>query len=207
MATQAFTANEAIHYGWKTVTGRFWYFASIFLSLWVVQFLTSKIAGSFNESQEALITLVMLVSWILQIGLYLGAYSIALQTVAGKKPKYDELFSKFNASLMFRYFLTSLLVGVICTIGFFLLIIPGFIFGIRLGFFSYILLDKKLGPVESVKASWNLTKGHMKELITLMLFMIGINLLGFAAFGVGLLLTMPLSLLASTYAYHKLATK
>lgn len=205
--TPAFTANDAIKYGWKTTTGRFWFFAGVFLSVWAVQFFTSQLADSLKSDQEGLAGIIMLIAWVLQIGLSLGTYTIVLRTVTGHKPEYKELFSRFEPPLMLKYFVSSLLVGVIVLIGLLLLIIPGFIFAIRLGFFSYLMIDKKLGPVEAIKESWNMTKGHLKELSSLMLFLIGINILGFALFGIGLVLTVPLSMLASGYAYHKLAAK
>lgn len=205
--TPAFTANDAIKYGWKTTTGRFWFFAGVFVTVWGVQFFATQLVDSLKSDQEGLANLIMLISWVLQTGLSLGTYTIILRTVTGHKPEYKELFSKFEPMFLLKYFVSSLLVGIICLIGFLLLIIPGFIFAIRLGFFSYLMIDKKLGPVEAIKESWNLTKGHMKELASLLLFVIGINILGFALFFVGLIVTVPLSMLASGYVYHKLTAK
>jgi len=44
--------------------------------------------------------------------------------------------------------------------GLFALIIPGIIIGCRLIFVSYIIMDKKLDPIEAVELSWKLTRGH-----------------------------------------------
>lgn len=44
--------------------------------------------------------------------------------------------------------------------GLILLILPGFYFMIRFGFFSYAIVDRNLGPVEALRYSWDLTKGH-----------------------------------------------
>jgi uncharacterized membrane protein len=41
-----------------------------------------------------------------------------------------------------------------------MLIIPGIIIGCRLVFVSYIVMDKKLDPIEAVELSWKLTRGH-----------------------------------------------
>ena len=40
------------------------------------------------------------------------------------------------------------------------LIIPGIIIGCRLVFVSYLVMDKKLDPIEAVEQSWKLTRGH-----------------------------------------------
>lgn len=37
---------------------------------------------------------------------------------------------------------------------------PTIIIGCRLVFVSYIIMDKKLDPIEAVEMSWRLTRGH-----------------------------------------------
>jgi uncharacterized membrane protein len=49
--------------------------------------------------------------------------------------------------------------------GFILLIIPGIILSIRLGFFDYLIVDKNSRIVESLKKSWEITKGQYLEFV------------------------------------------
>jgi uncharacterized membrane protein len=56
--------------------------------------------------------------------------------------------------------LANLLVFALVIMGCFALIIPGIIIGCRLAFVSYIIMDKKLDPIEAVELSWKLTRGH-----------------------------------------------
>jgi uncharacterized membrane protein len=146
-------------------------------------------------------------SWFIETGMMLGLYTIVLRVIDGQKTKFDDLFSKFDVMLMLKYFAASFLVGLAVIGGLILLIIPGIIIALRLGFYSYLLVDKKLGPIEAFKTSWKMTKGHTKDLFLLGLCIIGINILGLLAFGVGLLVSAPVSSLAFAYAYRKLATK
>ena len=56
--------------------------------------------------------------------------------------------------------LANLLVFALIILGMFALIVPGIIIACRLAFVSYIVMDKKLDPIEAVELSWKLTKGH-----------------------------------------------
>lgn len=54
----------------------------------------------------------------------------------------------------------SILTAVIFTVSLVLLIVPFFFVLPRLALATYYLVDKKLGIIESLKASWDETKGH-----------------------------------------------
>ena len=56
--------------------------------------------------------------------------------------------------------LANLLVFALVILGMFALIVPGIIIACRLAFVSYIVMDKKLDPIEAVELSWKLTRGH-----------------------------------------------
>jgi uncharacterized membrane protein len=56
--------------------------------------------------------------------------------------------------------LANLLVFALVVLGCFALLIPGIIIGCRLAFVSYIVMDKKLDPIEAVEMSWRMTRGH-----------------------------------------------
>lgn len=206
-ATKSFTISEALQFGWETVKKRLVFFAGLTFILWLVDATTSRLSDYVGDNQAAILLIISLVSWGIQVGLSLGYNFIALKTVDGKSSQFSDLVAKFDGMLMLKYIGASLLTGLAVIIGLLLLVIPGIIVAIRLGFFPFVLLDKKLGPVDTLKETWKLTEGHVMDLGLLMLCLIGINLLGLVAFVVGVLVTAPISLLASAYAYRKLATK
>jgi uncharacterized membrane protein len=88
--------------------------------------------------------------------------------------------------------------------GFILLIIPGIFFALRLQFTCYLIVDKNLGPVEAVKTSWKITKGNAWNLFFLGILLGLINILGLLCLIVGLFVTVPLTMLATTFVYRKL---
>jgi hypothetical protein len=88
-----------------------------------------------------------------------GGDMIFVQAVRRVKPNFELLISGFWQNYLY-IILANLLVTALIVLGFFALIIPGIIIACRLVFVSYIVMDKKLDPIEAVELSWKLTRGH-----------------------------------------------
>jgi uncharacterized membrane protein len=88
-----------------------------------------------------------------------GGKMIFLQAVRRTKPDFEYLVRGFMENYL-HIVLANLLVVALVVLGFFALIVPGIIIACRLSFVSYIVMDRKLDPIEAVELSWKLTKGH-----------------------------------------------
>jgi uncharacterized membrane protein len=88
-----------------------------------------------------------------------GADFMFLQSVRRIKPDFETLIKGFTENYL-SIILANLLVIALVVLGFFALIIPGIIIACRLVFVPYIIMDKKLDPIEAVEQSWKLTRGH-----------------------------------------------
>jgi hypothetical protein len=88
-----------------------------------------------------------------------GGKMIFVQAVRKIKPDFEYLIKGFMENYL-SIILANLLVFALVVLGIFALIIPGIIIGCRLAFVSYIIMDKKLDPIEAVEMSWRLTRGH-----------------------------------------------
>lgn len=88
-----------------------------------------------------------------------GGSMIFVQAVRKIKPDFEYLIKGFMENYL-TIVLANLLVVALVILGCIALIIPGIIIGCRLAFVSYIIMDKKLDPIEAVELSWKLTKGH-----------------------------------------------
>jgi len=88
-----------------------------------------------------------------------GTNLIFVQAVRKIKPDFELLIKGFWTNYLYIV-LANLLVVALIVLGFFALIIPGIIIACRLVFVSYIVMDKKLDPIEAVELSWKLTRGY-----------------------------------------------
>jgi hypothetical protein len=88
-----------------------------------------------------------------------GGNIIFVRAVRRIKPDFDYLIKGFMENYL-DIILANLLVFALVILGLFALIIPGIIIGCRLVFVSYLIMDKKLDPIEAVELSWKLTRGH-----------------------------------------------
>ncbi|MDO9508306.1 MAG: hypothetical protein Q7I97_03010 [Thermovirgaceae bacterium] len=104
--------------------------------------------------------------------------------------------------LFIPYLLGSLLFSVIVAVGMVLLVAPGVYFAVKLQFMPYLIIDRGMEPVEALKGSFEMTRGFWLELFLFLLCIVGINFLGAIAFGLGLLVTIPVTFLAHAWVYR-----
>jgi hypothetical protein len=88
-----------------------------------------------------------------------GGNMIFVQAVRKSKIDFEYLVKGFMENYL-HIILANLLVFALVVLGCFALLIPGIIIGCRLAFVSYIVMDKKLDPIEAVELSWKMTRGH-----------------------------------------------
>jgi uncharacterized membrane protein len=115
-----------------------------------------------------------------------GGKMIFVQAVRKIKPEFELLIRGFWENYL-NIILANLLVFALVVLGFFALIIPGIIIACRLAFTAYIIMDKKLDPIEAVELSWKLTRGHGWRIFAMGLASFFIIIFGLCLFLVGVL--------------------
>lgn len=145
----------------------------------------------------------IIATMILQIGLI----ESSLALVRGKKVEFTDLYKNITLKKGLLYFVSSFIMAMVTVLGFILLIIPGVYLAIALMFTKYVAVDQQLGPIESVFASNKMVWGNWWKMFALVLILIVLNILGFFAFIIGLLLTIPVSMLVIADAYNQLESK
>lgn len=205
MNEKKFTISEALRFGWKTTLKNIRILVPVQLIVAFFYFLPN-VAEYIIGNEPTNITLSSAVfntvSWILQIIVGMGFTKMCLKIHDGDAVTYTDLISCTH--LFFKYFVASILYGLVCLAGFVLLIVPGFIWGIKFWFFTYAIVDQEMGPIRALKESSLITEGVKKELFVFSLAILGINILGILALFVGLLVAVPTSILATTYIYRRL---
>ncbi len=106
----------------------------------------------------------------------------------------------------FGYFAAAyLLAKIIIIAGCILLIVPGIIAAVALFPIKYLALEEDIRPIPALKKSLKLTKGHRWKILEVAFFAILLNILGAVCLIVGLLFTVPLTLIAFALVYRKLS--
>ncbi len=161
-------------------------------------------------------------------------WSFYLQSAKKPLPSYKEILAKWrDFQTIFRFLLAFLLQGIITfapvlagllvgvvlflatqsapVFALLLLFIVALvavsfaiILSLRLSFTLFFVIDKKYPPIKAVKNSFSLTKGELWFLFKFSAFALLINLLGFLALGVGVIISAIVTSLAWTYLYLKI---
>ncbi len=85
-----------------------------------------------------------------------------------------------------------------------LLFVPMVVLWLGWQFWQYFVVDEDMGAVDALTASWRLTMGSKVDLFVFAFVSFLINYAGLYPFGVGLLVTFPLTGLASMMVYDNL---
>jgi membrane-anchored glycerophosphoryl diester phosphodiesterase (GDPDase) len=83
-----------------------------------------------------------------------------------------------------KYLVLQILVGLLIGASLLLLIIPFFFVYPRLALAQYYLIDKKMGIMDAINASWNNTKGYSVKVWTVTLAQISMALLALTIIGI-----------------------
>jgi uncharacterized membrane protein len=202
--------SDCIRFGWETFKTRPWILIGAFLLTMIIPSIPGILFPGPEVVPDALPQppstpelLASLVSIVLSIFATLGATTFALRAhddIAGV-----QIGDLWNPQPFWRFLGAEVLLGIIVFFGFLLLIVPGIIAAVGLGFAPFLVIDRGKWPIEAIKESWRITTGHKWQLFLLGLAIVGINILGLLALVVGLLVSIPVSWLAITHAYRTLA--
>ena len=200
---QKFSKKEALAFGWEATTNNFVFFLGLIALFVAFSFSVSYIGDLFEQGGILLGSLVIFIIGI--IGgtiLEMGILLITLELYDRKKPYYKDIL--IPKQYLLRYLIAKIAYTLVIIAGFILLIIPGFIWGIKYSFVRYLIVDKGMSIKEAFAESSRITSGSKWNIFWLSLLMALINIVGVLALGVGLLLSIPVTIMAFTYAYRKL---
>lgn len=194
-----FSTKEALKFGWETTKKNFWFLTGLTLLCWVVGYLPQLLDSGHSNRGSWVITIAaaLLSAWV-----QLGSMRILLALVDGKQPSFALM--KMDIKSPIYYFVASILVGILVAAGLFLLVVPGIMVALAVGMYGYRIIDAKAGIVDSLKQSAAITKGHRWNLLGLGIVIFLLNMVGAMLALIGLLITMPVTMVAYAYVYRKL---
>lgn len=198
-----FKVGEVISQAWKYTKENIGFFIGYFVITFLVSFLFSFIATKLSDRGRDILSLLMhIAGWIVGIFIQMGFVKSALLITSGVKPGFNQLFA--NDKYFISYLVSNILYNLMVIIGLILLIIPGVYLAVRYLLFQYFILDKDMGPIESLEAASRASEGKRGFIFWLSCVLILLNIAGALLLGVGLLITIPITILSFAIVYRKL---
>ena len=195
----SFSIGEALRFGWDKTRAHSGLLFQAMLTLFAVQVasaIVQKVLGGTFLGLGA--TLALTVASVI---LGAGFMQILLKLAHGHAAHYADIIPR--ARVVWHFFCASFISGVIVVVGFIALIIPGIYLALRLSMVRFAVLDGA-GITDSLRQSGKETHGHKWHLLGFFLTLVGLNIIGFLALYIGLLITVPVSGLAWAHVYLKL---
>jgi len=163
-----------------------------------------------NALSLILITLVAAAVSVVSIGIlapvaFAGYTHSLLQLMRyNKEPKVQDVFSKMG--LFLPLFGFTLIVFVISLIGFTILVVPGIIFSLIVGYTCLymipLMVDKQYGIIEAIKKSTTMVSGsHMMDHIIVFILFFALTAIGGSSF-IGFILLQPFATLFLLSVYE-----
>ena len=203
-ASPELSVKAALAWAWGRFTRARWLFIGITLLLVAVNAVFAALAKSGIAAAGAQVG--QLVGTVLEGWLYLGFVGMLLAAHDGKPLALSQLFAQRGVTFV-SYIAGTLLYGLIVLGGFLLLVVPGIVWAIKFYYYPYAIVDEGRGPVAALRRSSELTSGQKLSLFWFFFALALINVAASFLLGVGLLVSVPVTLLAVVWSYRLLQAR
>lgn len=223
-----FSIRESLKFGWAHTKQHSGLLFKVLLVIFALQVLSAIITRVLEGTLIGV--LATMAVGIAGFAVGVGFTLITLRIAQGKHVEFKEIIPPFQT--LWNYFAANFLVGLIIfgsvlaivlgmglvsmllggTMALFplmtiiaggLALVAAGYFAVRFSMVRFLILDG-VGITDSLKRSTKLTKDHMWPLLRFLLVLILVNILGLIVFLVGILVTLPLTMIAYAHIYQKL---
>lgn len=204
-----FKIAEVFKTSWKAIKQNIWILTGLMVSYTIIALIINILLGpSISDTMNGItpspgeLSIYYGVAIIFSGLFNLGYIKNIFQALDGIEPQ----FSAYGAQAfkILKFIVGYILVVFICLIGLIFLVIPGIYLMLRLQFFMAFLVDENTGIIESLKKSWQITKGETLQLFLLMLVQMLVIIVGLLLFGIGIFVAYPVIYAMYCETYKKL---
>lgn len=201
---KTFSIKTSLKRGWELFT-KHW---TTLLLLGAIFVILGAVQGAFEKDLSGWepVSLVIFVATILvQILVQIGSTKLLLHMEDGQPAHLGEIFA--HKEIFWRYIIASLAYTIMAIVGLVLLVVPGLYVISRFGFVLTAMVDKNLGVEAAFDESSRITEGVRLKVLGFLVVMLLINVVGAIPFGLGLILTIPVTALAWMHVYRSLSSR
>jgi uncharacterized membrane protein len=144
-----------------------------------------------------------LVTQVISAFFHVGLTRLWLDTARGTPPKFETLFS--GADRFLPMLALNVILGLAVVVGCVLLIVPGVFAMLIYQLAPYYVVEGRMGPIQALQKSWEVSSGQRGELFVLALAGIGLGILGVLMCCMGLMVTIPVYWVATAVAFTRAA--
>ena len=174
--------------------------------LYVVYLGISMIPNIFTgfgpQNNVAVSIFTNIFSTVVSIFYSIALVLILLDSIRGVKSDWIDAIKR-SAPYLVKYFLASILVGLIVFGSLLALIIPFFFIAPRMANVFYHLIDKNMGVIDSINASWNSTSGNVGKVYGIIGVYLLIALLFITILGIPFAIWFGIMYIASSAVYYE----
>lgn len=205
-----FRVGEALGWGWKKFgenIGPMILAALLIFAVSIVMALFQRVA----EDQWFLAAVVQVIGWIVSTIISAALIKGALDIADGNRLQVSQMFTGFNfGHVIVAAIITGLIVAggsallAITIVG--IIIIPFWVIAtsVAFAFVNYFIVDKQETGTQAIGSSVSFVQKNLGNLLLLLLACVGIIIVGACLCGVGLLVAIPVAVLATTFAWRRL---
>ncbi|MBA3994638.1 MAG: hypothetical protein C0469_14020, partial [Cyanobacteria bacterium DS2.3.42] len=206
---EKFAIDDVIGNGWQITKQRFWPLLAILGVNGLVAALVpmASFVMGFGGAKDniSLQLLLGLASAVIAFTIEIGMMNVFLMALDGKKINADDCFRCIK--YLPTYFVAALLSRSAIALGYLCFIVPGIILQISFQFAGYFIVEKQLGPIAALKASWAICDGARWQLVLLSIVSYFIHVFGILCFIVGGIPAYMVNSLANAATYRSLLAK
>jgi hypothetical protein len=188
--------RQAFNFAWPIFKKRFALFTAVLLTIfgaWVAL----EIVVIAGQRFGILLWIVMHLAFLIFVaGLEVGLLQVCLALYDGEEPTFADSFAHLALGPKFLAGQTLYLLAAL--IGLLLLVVPGVYLGVRYALFGFCMAAGETNLVRSFQQSAILSTGEQGYLLRVLFVLFVLNVVGASLLGLGLFITVPVSLLMMT---------
>lgn len=204
--------GDSIRYGWESVKQNLGFCITASLMLVAVGLgaylipMVLVFAGASGDGSVGIVLIGILLMTVASVlagaFIYMAGINLGLIFCDGRVPEYSDM--RNNSSRYGQLVIGTLVYMLMVTIGSIFCVFPGIYLGIRYFFYPFLIVDQDMDAMDAIRAAGELTRESMVETFGFLLAIYVLNLVGSLLCGIGLLVTVPITMIALSYVYRVL---